>query len=113
MKSDFRKFRLYCRLSIVFVVLAMVAFHCCNIFIGGALGAAIGMTLFIMVGAVAAVLEWLAYDNLLCPKCGQRVAIPHRNSFDKENRARYRAISKGEPVVCVHCGAKIETKCID
>ena len=28
----------------------------------------------------------------------------------KENRARYRAISKSEPVVCVHCGAKIETK---
>ena len=44
------------------------------------------------------------------PKCGQRVAIPHRDSFDKENRARYRAISKGEPVVCVHCGEKIETK---
>lgn len=111
MKSDFRKFRLYSRLAIVFMVLAMVAFACCNVFVGGALGAAIAMTLFIVVGAVVAVLEWSAYDNLLCPKCGQRVAIPYRNnSFDKENRARYRAISKGEPVVCVHCGAKIETK---
>ena len=110
MKSDFRKFRLYCRLGIVFMVLAMVAFVCCNIFIGGALGAAIAATLLIVVGAVAAVFEWSAYDNLLCPKCGQRVAIPHRDSFDKENRARYRAISKGEPVVCVHCGARIETK---
>ena len=110
MKSDFRKFRLYCRLGIVFMVLAMVAFACCNAFVGGALGAAIGVTLLIVVGAVAAVLEWSAYDNLLCPKCGQRVAIPHRDSFDKENRARYRAISKGEPVVCVHCGEKIETK---
>ena len=110
MKSDFRKFRLYCRLGIVFMVLAMVAFACCNIFIGGALGAAISVTLFIVVGSIGLVLEWSAYDNLLCPKCGQRVAIPHRDSFDKENRARYRAISKGEPVVCVHCGAKIETK---
>ena len=110
MKSDFRKFRLYCRLGIVFMVLAMVAFVCCNIFIGGTLGAAIGVTLFIVVGAVAAVFEWSAYDNLLCPKCGQRVAIPHRNSFDKENCARYRAISKGEPVYCVHCAARIETK---
>ena len=110
MKSDFRKFRLYCRLGIVFMVLAMFAFVCCNIFAEGALGAAIGVTLLIVVGAVAVVLEWLAYDNLLCPKCGQRVAIPHRDSFDKENRARYRAISKGEPVVCVHCGARIETK---
>ena len=110
MKSDFRKFRLYCRLGIVFMVLAMVSFVCCNIFIGGTLGAAIAVTLLIVVGAVAAVFEWSAYDNLLCPKCGQRAAIPHRDSFDKENRARYRAISKGEPVVCVHCGARIETK---
>ena len=110
MKSDFRKFRLYCRLGIVFMVLTMVAFVCCNIFIGGTLGAAIAVTLLIVVGAVAAVFEWSAYDNLLCPKCGQRAAIPHRDSFDKENRARYRAISKGEPVVCVHCGARIETK---
>ena len=110
MKSDFRKFRLYCRLGIVFMVLAMFAFVCCNIFIGGTLGAAIAVTLLIVVGAVAAVFEWSAYDNLLCPKCGQRIAIPHRDSFDKENHARYRAISKGEPVVCVHCGARIETK---
>ena len=110
MKSDFRKFRLYCRLGIVFMVLAMVAFACCNVFIGGELGAAIGVMLLIVVGAVAAVLEWAAYDNLLCPKCGQRVAIPHCNSFDKENCARYRAIAKSEPVVCVHCGARIETK---
>ena len=110
MKSDFRKFRRYCRLAIVFLLLAMGAFACCNVFIGGAIGAAIGVTVFIVVGAVAAVLEWSAYDNLLCPKCGQRVAIPHRDSFDKENHARYRAISKGEPVVCVHCGARIETK---
>ncbi len=110
MKSDFRKFRLYCRLGIAFMALAMAGFVCCSVFIGGALGAAIAVTLFIVVGAVAAVFEWSAYDNLLCPKCGQRVAIPHRDSFDKENRARYRAISKGEPVVCVHCGEKIETK---
>jgi DNA-directed RNA polymerase subunit RPC12/RpoP len=75
----------------------------------GALGAAIAVTLLIVVGAVAAVFEWSAYDNLLCPKCGQRVAIPRRDSFDKENRARFRAISKSD-VVCVHCGAKIETK---
>ena len=92
------------------MVLAMVAFVCCNIFIGGALGAAISVTLFIVVGSIGLVLKWSAYDNLLCPKCGQRVAIPHRDSFDKANRARYRAISKSEPVVCVHCGARIETK---
>ena len=110
MKSDFRKFRLYCRLGIVFMVLAMVAFACCNAFVGGALGAAIAVTLLIVVGAVAAVLEWSPYDNLLCPKCGQRVASPYYNTFDKENCTRYHAISKGEPVVCVHCGARIETK---
>ncbi len=62
-----------------------------------------GVMLLIVVGAVAAVLEWSAYDNLLCPKSGQRVAIPHRDSFDKENRAHYRAIAQSEPVVCVHC----------
>ena len=88
----------------------MAALFAATFLIGGTLGAAIGVTLLVVVGAVAAVLGWSAYDNLLCPKCGQRVAIPHRNSFDKENRARYRAISKGEPVVCVHCGARIETK---
>jgi len=110
MKADFGKFRRFRRLGIVFMVLAMVAFVSCNIFIGGTLGAAIAVTLLIVVGAVAAVFEWSAYDNLLCPKCGQRVAIPHRDSFDKENLARYRAISKCEPVVCVHCGARIETK---
>ena len=110
MKSDFRKFRLCCRLGIVFMLLAMVAFFCCNVFIGGTVGAAIGVTLFIVVGAVAAVLGWSAYDNLLCPKCEQRVTMPFCNTFDKEHCARYRAIAKGEPVVCVHCGAKIETK---
>lgn len=110
MKSDFRKFRLYCRLGIIFMLLAMAVSACCIILVGGALGAAIGVTLLIVVGTVAAVFEWSAYYNLLCPKCGQRVAIPHRDSFDKENRARYHAISKGEPVVCVHCGEKIETK---
>ena len=110
MKSDFSRFRLYKRLSIAFAVVAMAAFECCNFIIGGALGAAIGVTLLIVVGAVAAVLGWSAYDNLLCPKCGQRAAMPFCNTFDKEHCARYRAISKGEPVVCVHCGAKIETK---
>lgn len=35
MKSDFRKFRLYSRLAIVFMVLAMIAFACCNVFGGG------------------------------------------------------------------------------
>lgn len=34
MKSDFRKFRLYCRLGIVFMVLAMAGFACCSICIG-------------------------------------------------------------------------------
>ena len=110
MKSDFRKFRLYCRLGGVFMLLAMVAFVCCSVFVGGAVGAAIGMTLFVVIGGVVAILRWSAYDNLLCPKCGQRVAMPFCNTFDKEHCARYRAISKGEPVVCVHCGARIETK---
>jgi len=110
MKSDFRKFRLYCRLGIAIMLLAMAVSACCIILVGGALGAAISVTLFIVVGSIGLVFEWSAYDNLLCPKCGQRVAIPHRDSFDKANRARYRAISKGEPVFCVHCGAKIETK---
>ena len=109
MKSDFRKFRLFCRLGIIVAILAVVAQVCCVLFVGGTLGAAIGVTLLIVIGAMAAVLEWAAYDNLLCPKCGQRIAIPHRDSFDKENRSRYRTIAKGESVVCVHCGAKIET----
>ena len=46
MKSDFSKFRLYKGLSIAFMVVAMAAFECCNFFIGGAHGAAIGVTLF-------------------------------------------------------------------
>lgn len=110
MKSDFRKFRLYKRLAIVFSLVAMAALFAATFLIGGTLGAAIGVTLLVVVGAVVAVLGWSAYDNLLCPKCGQRVAMPFCNTFDKEHCARYRAISKGEPVVCVHCGAKIETK---
>ena len=58
MKSDFRKFRLYCRLGIIFMLLAMAVSACCIILVGGALGAAISVTLFIVVGAVAAVFEW-------------------------------------------------------
>ena len=65
-KSDFRKFRLFCRLGIIVAILAVVAQACCVLFVGGTLGAAIGVTLLIVIGAVAAVLEWAAYDNLLC-----------------------------------------------
>lgn len=65
MKSDFRKFRLFCRLGIIVAILAVVAQVCCVLFVGGTLGAAIGVTLLIVIGAVAAVLEWAAYDNLV------------------------------------------------
>ena len=112
MKSDFRKFRLYCRLAFVFLLLAIGALVCSMVLsiLGDVLGATISITVLIVIGAVGVTLEWSAYDNLLCPKCGQRIAIPHRDSFDKENRARYRAIAQGEPVVCVHCDATIKTK---
>ncbi len=63
MKSDFRKFRLFCRLGIIVAILAVVAQVCCVLFVGGTLGAAIGVTLLIVIGAVAAVLECAAYTR--------------------------------------------------
>lgn len=51
MKSDFRKFRLFCRLGIIVAIL--VAQVCCVLFVGGTLGAAIGVVLDVhMVGGL-------------------------------------------------------------
>lgn len=54
MKSDSKKFRRYCRLSFVFMLLAVATFVCSSIFVGGAIGAAIGVTVKIALVALAA-----------------------------------------------------------
>jgi len=109
-KTDFKRFRLFGRLATVFAVLAIAAFAGCVICFDETVGWAIGIALLIVTSAGSVVFEWLAYDNLICPKCGHRIAVPKRDAyFDKANNERYRAIWKRQPVACVHCGATVET----
>ena len=111
MTTNFRQYRKQSRLSFVFMLLAVGTFISVIAFsiIGEMILMGIGLVMMFVFGGIALVFEWMAYDNLICPKCGNRILIPLRESFTKENRASYRRIDKGEAVECVHCGARIET----
>ena len=111
MATNFRKFRKQSRLSFVFMLLAVGAFISVIAFsiVGEMVILGIGLVTMFVLGGIALVFEWMAYDNLICPKCRNRILKPLRESFTKENQASYRRIDKGEAVECVHCGAKIET----
>ena len=69
----------------------------------------ISLAVALPLGVLAAILECAAYDNIICPKCGCRIADSMRESFTRENLVRHRAISARKPVACVHCGAMVET----
>ena len=109
MKSYIGKFRLLSRVAFAVMVVVACSFICCVAFcvVGEMVGMAISLVAMVIVGIIAALIESAAYDNLICPKCGRRILKPLRESYTKENRARYRQIAKGEPVECMHCGAKI------
>ena len=111
MTTNFRKFRKQSRLSFVFMLLAVGAFISVIAFsiVGEMVLLGIGLVTMFVLGGIALVFEWMAYDNLICPKCGNRILKPLRESFTKENRSSYRRIDKGEAVECVHCGTRIET----
>ena len=111
MTTNFRKFRKQSRLSFVFMLLAVGAFISVIAFsvIGEMVVMGIGLVTMFVFGGIGLVFEWMAYDNLICPKCGNRILKPLRESFTKENRASYRRIDKGEAVECVHCSARVET----
>ena len=98
-------------MSFAFMLLAVGAFISVIAFssIGEMVLMGIGLVTMFVFGGIGLVFEWMAYDNLICPKCGNRILKPLRESFTKENRASYRRIDKGEAVVCVHCGARVET----
>ena len=109
MKSDIGKFRLLSRVAFAVMVVVAGLFVCCMVFcfVGKMVAMAISLVAMVTFGIIAALLENAAYDNLICPKCGKRLLKPLRESYTKENRACYRQIAKGEPVECVHCGAKV------
>ena len=111
MTTNFRKFRKQSRLSFAFMLLAVGAFISVIAFssIGEMVLMGIGLVTMFVFGGIGLVFEWMAYDNLICPKCGKRILKPLRESFTRENRASYRRIDKEEAVECVHCGARIET----
>ncbi|MBP8802386.1 MAG: hypothetical protein KBI41_12725, partial [Kiritimatiellae bacterium] len=56
------------------------------------------MVAMFVFGGTAVVLECAAYDNIICPMCGQRLVTPFRESFTKENRKRFNAIYKRLPI---------------
>ena len=109
MKSDIGKFRLLSRVAFAVMVVVAGLFVCCMAFclVGKMVALAISLVAMVTFGIIAALLESAAYDNLICPKCGKRLLKPLRESYTKENRACYRQIAKGEPVACMHCGAKV------
>ncbi len=111
MTTNFRKSRKQSRLAFAFMVLATGAFISVIAFsiIGEMVLMGIGLVMMFVLGGIALVFEWMAYDNLICPRCGKRILKPLRESFTKENRASYRRIDKGEAVECVHCSARVET----
>ena len=111
MTTNLRKFRKQSRLSLAFMLLATGAFISVIVFsvIGEMVVMGIGQVMMFVFGGIGLVFEWMAYDNLICPKCGNRILKPLRESFTKENWASYRRIDKGETAECVHCGARIET----
>ena len=111
MTTNLRKFRKQSRWSFAFMLLAAGAFISVIAFsvIGEMVVMGIGLVMMFVFGGTGLVFEWMAYDNLICPKCGNRILKPLRESFTRENRASYRRIDKGETVECVHCGARIET----
>ena len=109
MKSDIGKFRLLSRMAFAVMLLVAGSFVCCMAFciIGEMSATAISLVALLIFGIIAALLESAAYDNLICPRCGKRILKPLREAYTKENRACYRQIANGEPVVCMHCGAKV------
>ena len=109
MKSDIARFRLLSRMAFAVMVLVTCSFIVCIAFCaaGKMVAMAISLTAMLICGGIAVVLESAAYDNLICPKCGKRILKPLREAYTKENRACYRQIAKGEPVECMHCGAKV------
>ena len=109
MKSDIGKFRSLSRVAFAVMVVVACSFICCMAFcfVGEMVAMAISLVVMVTFGIIAALLECAAYDNLICPKCGRRILKPLRESYTKENRARYRQIAKGEPVECMHCGVKV------
>lgn len=114
MRSDFRRFRLFWLLARLFMAIAILSCVVCWIWCSfieqNMVVFAIGTTVLLVFGVLAAIFEYAAYDQLLCPRCGQRVAKPIRNTFDSETRERYRAICKGLPVKCEHCGSEVITR---
>ena len=109
MKSNIGKFRLLSKVAFAVMVLVSGLFVCCMAFCfsGSMVAVAISVAAMLIFGIIAALLENAAYDNLICPKCGKRILKPLRESYTKENRACYRRIAKGEPIECMHCGAKV------
>ena len=115
MKADFKKFRLYSRMATVFMIMAVAAFVAVMIIAivcgDDIVKVSIAIAAMIVIGIPTVIFEYAAYDCLICPHCGQRLAKPKREAyFDKENNLRYGAILGGKPVVCVHCHREVDTK---
>lgn len=113
MKSDFKRFMFLRRMAIASVVLAAsllfggcLCYTLCN---GGLVAFTLAIVGFLSFSVTGAVLMAAAYDNLICPRCGQRAVEIKRNLADKENHRRYRAVLNDEPMKCACCGAEIKT----
>ena len=61
-------------MSFAFMLLAAGAFISVIAFsvIGEMVVMGIGLVMMFVFGGIGLVFEWMAYDNLICPKCGNR-----------------------------------------
>lgn len=88
MKTDFRKFRRLALIAkILLVLLALVlpaALICSTVFDKGVVGAMVGVCALLVLGIPAAICECAAYDNLICPYCGQRAVKTQKMSTSFE-----------------------------
>lgn len=114
MKTDFKKFRRLRKAAHILMVLGIVAIVCNMIFLPvfsvRCLHVALNILVAIFLGFPAVICECAAYDNLICPYCGQRAVKAHRECpSDKANVERLKAIIKGKPFECMHCKRMIET----
>ena len=109
LKTPFDKVRMWRRFQLFSAIMLMV------VSVIGSIEFALdvklrSMSLFISaLSLVACVSGWLSCRSARCPHCGKCV-MSGWSGRDGAGQTAVRRIMRREPVVCVHCGAQIETE---
>lgn len=111
MKTNFKTFRHLCRISQFLVIIGIISLVVIMTMLDGENSVHIAVVVFVVFGLIGGILSCVAGDYLICPRCGKRITKENRlNPLDKEERAQLKALLNGGEVVCVNCGARIDTR---